>query len=177
MFESRSRRMESTSRFVRDDGTPAEVSSFPFQRSTPFAVPTHISEFRSGRKQLIFVTAWPFETLEMRPSWRKKSPLRSVASQIFPSSVCEMEITREVGDARRSNQLKGVARSSGASLFATLAASARSAADDRLRKRFSLYVRVPAADDESKTAPDVPRAIAVEPPSVQPRIGSKIPLW
>ena len=28
-----------------DDGTPAEVSLVPFQRSTPFAVPTHSSEF------------------------------------------------------------------------------------------------------------------------------------
>src|SRR5580693_3321029 len=45
MFESRSRRMESTSRLRRDDGTPAKVSSVPFQRSTPFAVPTHNSEF------------------------------------------------------------------------------------------------------------------------------------
>src|SRR6201996_7271779 len=45
MFESRSRRMESTLRLKSDDGTPAEVNSVPFQRSTPVAVPTHNSEF------------------------------------------------------------------------------------------------------------------------------------
>src|ERR1700733_9218721 len=45
IFESRSRRMESTSRLCRDDGTPAKVSFVPLQRSTPFAVPTHNSEF------------------------------------------------------------------------------------------------------------------------------------
>src|ERR1700688_2313532 len=45
MFESRSRRMESTSRLRRDGGTPPEVSAVPFQRTTPFAVPTHNSEF------------------------------------------------------------------------------------------------------------------------------------
>src|ERR1700681_4427046 len=45
MFESRSRRMESTSRLRRDVGTPAKVSFVPVQRSTPFAVPTHNSEF------------------------------------------------------------------------------------------------------------------------------------
>src|SRR6266446_5171014 len=45
MFESRSRRMESTSRLSRADGTPANVGSIPFQRSTPFDVPTHNSEF------------------------------------------------------------------------------------------------------------------------------------
>src|ERR1700674_1906133 len=44
MFESRSRRMESTSRLRRDDGTPARFSFVPFQRSTPFVVPTHNSE-------------------------------------------------------------------------------------------------------------------------------------
>src|SRR6266446_6184045 len=81
-----------------------------------------------------------------------------------------MEITTEVGAARRSNQLKGVARSSGASLFATLAASVRRAVDDRLRNRLSLYVRVPTANDESKIAPDVPRAIAAVPFSASPRI-------
>src|ERR1700733_604941 len=45
MFESRSRRMESTSRLRRDDGTPAKVSFVPVQRTTPLAVPTHNSEF------------------------------------------------------------------------------------------------------------------------------------
>src|ERR1700722_6866696 len=45
IFESRSRRMESTSRLRRDDGTPAKESFVPLQRSTPFAVPTHNSEF------------------------------------------------------------------------------------------------------------------------------------
>src|SRR5258708_8865247 len=45
MFESRSRRMESTSRFRRDDGIPAKASFVPLQRSTPFSVPTHNSEF------------------------------------------------------------------------------------------------------------------------------------
>src|SRR5580704_6456705 len=45
MLESRSRRIESTSRLRRDDGTPDKVSSFPFQRSTPFAVPTHKPDF------------------------------------------------------------------------------------------------------------------------------------
>src|SRR5260370_14491565 len=43
-FESRSRRMESTSRLRRDDGTSAEVSSVPFQRTTPFADPIHVTE-------------------------------------------------------------------------------------------------------------------------------------
>src|ERR1700678_554107 len=45
MFESRSRRMESTSRFRREDGTPAKVSFVPFHLSTPFDVPAHNSEF------------------------------------------------------------------------------------------------------------------------------------
>src|SRR5277367_56331 len=45
MFDWRSRRMESTSRFRSDDGTPSEVNFVPFQRSTPFVVPTHNSEF------------------------------------------------------------------------------------------------------------------------------------
>src|ERR1700677_4857940 len=45
MFESRSRRMESTSRLRREDGTPAKVSFVPFHLSTPFAVPAHNSEF------------------------------------------------------------------------------------------------------------------------------------
>src|SRR6267154_2976087 len=52
MFESRSRRMESTSRLRRAEGTPANVSFVPFQRSTPFAVPTHNSEVGRGRRQL-----------------------------------------------------------------------------------------------------------------------------
>jgi hypothetical protein len=88
-----------------------------------------------------------------------------------------MEITTEVDVARRSNQLKGVALWSGASLFATLAAPVRRAVDDRLRNRWSLYVTVPTANDESKTAPDVPLAIAVVPFSVSPRISSKLPFW
>src|ERR1700739_2309050 len=45
MFESRSRRMESQSRLRRGGGTPAKVSFVLPQRSTPFAVPTHNSEF------------------------------------------------------------------------------------------------------------------------------------
>src|ERR1700691_4586686 len=45
MFESRSQKMERTSRLRGDDGAPAIVSVVPVQRSTPFAVPTHNSEF------------------------------------------------------------------------------------------------------------------------------------
>src|ERR1700761_8653524 len=70
VFESRSRRKENTSRSRRADGTPAEVSSFPFQRSTPFAVPTHNSELGRGRRQLIFVSTGAFKAFETRPSWR-----------------------------------------------------------------------------------------------------------
>ena len=62
-------------------------------------------------------------------------------------------------------------------MFATLAALVRRAADDRLRNRLSLYVTVPSANDESKTAPEVPRAIAVVPFSASPRISSKFPFW
>src|ERR1700734_2498027 len=70
IFESRSRKMESTSRLRREDDTPPDVSSFPFQRSTPFAVPTHNSEFGRGRRELIFVSTSPLDALETRPSWR-----------------------------------------------------------------------------------------------------------
>src|SRR6266853_1082191 len=48
MFESWSRRMESTSRLKRDDGTPAKVSSVPFQRRIPFAVRPTILSFEEA---------------------------------------------------------------------------------------------------------------------------------
>src|SRR6202795_3801267 len=67
MFESRSRRMESTSSLRSEDGTPAKVSFVPFQRSTPFAVPTHNSESCRERRQLIFASLSPFDLLEMWP--------------------------------------------------------------------------------------------------------------
>src|SRR6266403_354912 len=70
MFESRSRRMESTSRLRSDDGTPAKASVGPLQRSPPFAVPPHHSEFCSGRRQLIFVSTRPFDALATPSSWR-----------------------------------------------------------------------------------------------------------
>src|SRR5882724_111991 len=70
IFEFRSRSMERTSRLRSRDGTPAEVISLPFHRCTPFAVPTHNSEFCRGRKQLIFVASRPFDAFETRPSWR-----------------------------------------------------------------------------------------------------------
>src|SRR4029077_6860727 len=67
MFVSRSRRMESTARLRRGFGTPAKVSFVLLQRCTPFAVPTHNSEFWRGRRQLIFVSTRPFDAVETRP--------------------------------------------------------------------------------------------------------------
>src|SRR5271169_5140729 len=55
VFDSRYRIMESTSICRRDDGTRARVRSVPFQRHTPLLVPTHNSEFSSGRRQLTFI--------------------------------------------------------------------------------------------------------------------------
>ena len=71
------------------------------------------------------------------------------------------------------DQLRRVECSSG--LPAIASDGAKACGGEMLTKRSPLYVRVPMARDESKTAPPVPRPTAVMPFSASPRLRSNVP--
>src|SRR5262249_9198 len=107
IFDPLSRSMVRTWESSDPCGSVTALNVVPFQRKTPWSVPTNSSLLLIGSMQLIFLCGSPVLVVGAPPPLNAKSPAFSVPIQILPSGVAATVMTgddpgRSVGGASDS---------------------------------------------------------------------------
>ncbi len=97
MLSPRSRIICSTRVRASGSGTPARVTSLPFQRATPLSVPIHRLSPCPASRQLTFGSGSPLVVVVTRDPCTRTRPAPRVPSHTSPPRVSAIDTTTAVG--------------------------------------------------------------------------------